>query len=150
MEKNILYLYLERVSCGDKSYLKRLCRQISDKVVFVPVEDSSEEEGTLQKIKVTLCQSRSFLSGKAIPVFTNKELFAEWATVRGHTRGVIQVLCGDLCIALGKSGTIQIDPGKAYSVKIPADDFELISREAENEICALEEEFKSYPSLSEA
>ncbi|NMC63847.1 MAG: SseB family protein [SAR324 cluster bacterium] len=118
MENSILYLYLKRVASGDRSYLKRLCQKIADKVVYVPVQDEIDSGDQTGLVKLKVPCVRKPLRKSSVPVFTTPEHFALWCQANGHTTGSVSILCSDLCLALDNGSTVHINPNSDLSVEL--------------------------------
>lgn len=131
MQKTILSLYQRKVARGDRSYLKRLCRQISDKHVFVPVINTVEVVGKQSLVRVKVPSASTGLFKSSIPVFTSREYMRVWIEDRGNNNGFISICCADLCSALDKRTSIEIDPNTENAVRIGPRHFDLFSTESE-------------------
>ena len=111
MRKSLLNLYMQKVAEGDRSYVDRLCKQLSDRLVFAPVV-SSPASAPGAKAKSTFSVLRiSEGSRSLVPIFTSEKRFKEWGEKKGHGGGSISLLGGDFCAALGAETWLSIDPG---------------------------------------
>lgn len=119
MEKRTpLYLYLEKMKQGDKTFVAKLCQQLSDRLIYVPTLSGPEgrkSQGTALKVKAV----RLDIEGKSrIPIFTTEKIYRTWAEKFGEPTEYISLLGGDFCGALGPTTWLVIDPGADHSVEL--------------------------------
>jgi hypothetical protein len=103
-------LYMQKVSEGDRSYVDRLCKQLSDRLVFAPVVSSPASAGGAKKATFSVLRL-SEADRLLVPIFTSEKRFKEWGQKREHGGGSISLLGGDFCAALGTDTWVSIDPG---------------------------------------
>lgn len=118
MRKSLLNMYMQKVAEGDRSYVDRLCKQLSDRLIFAPVV-SAPPAAAGAKSKSTFSVLRiSEASRSLVPIFTSEKRFKEWGEKRGHGGGSISLLGGDFCAALGADTWVTIDPGFDESLEL--------------------------------
>ncbi|MBN8550402.1 MAG: SseB family protein [Deltaproteobacteria bacterium] len=118
MRKSLLNLYLQKVAEGDRSYVDRLCKQLSDRLIFAPVV-SSPASASGARAKSTFSVLRITEGARSlVPIFTSEKRFKEWGEKRSHGGGSISLLGGDFCAALGADTWVTIDPGFEENLEI--------------------------------
>ena len=122
MEKRTpLYLYLEKLKSGDQTFLPKLCQQLSDRLVYVPIIAGPEGRKTVNRaltVKVVKIKSGDH---ELIPIFTTERGYRFWAEKFEDRTEYISLLGGDFCGALSPETWISIDPGAEHSVEIDPD-----------------------------
>lgn len=97
---------------GDTLYLERLCYQLSDSVIYLPVSSLSEDEERTKVLPIVWTQKEAH----SIPVFTQYRFFDEWQNQKSLA---ISLKGGDLCAALTEECSVTIDPGTEHAVVLP-------------------------------
>jgi hypothetical protein len=117
MDKSLLNLYLEKYAAGNEAYEDRLCTQLAERLVYVPVVEESSITGTKGGVKVKILR----VVGKGVqlvPVFTSEARFNDWAARSGHKTGSISLLGADLCTSISKDSWLGVDAGSKSAVKL--------------------------------
>ncbi len=112
MQKSLLDIYLKKVANGDTLYLERLCYQLSDSVIYLPVSSLSEDEQHTTVLPIVWSNQEK----QSIPVFTQYRFFDEWQNQKSLA---ISLKGGDLCAALTEECSVAIDPGTEHAVVLP-------------------------------
>lgn len=118
MRKSLLTMYMQKVAEGDRSYVDRLCKQLSDRLVFAPVVSApAAAPGSKSKSTFSVLRMNE-ASRSLVPIFTSEKRFKEWGEKRKHGGGSISLLGGDFCAALGTDTWVIIDPGFDDSLEL--------------------------------
>lgn len=117
MQRSLLELYMSKVAGGELSFLERLCLQLMDRLVFIPVLDM-HREGTTASVDAVRITINNTLY---VPTFTSERRFAEWRTTQEEECQSISLLGGDLCAALERGIGVVVDPGAQNSVRLQPD-----------------------------
>lgn len=119
MQRSQLSLYIKKYKEGDVSYTERLCSQLADRLVFVPVPEAgivTDPQSLRTKVKVIRVTDER---GKAVPVFTSSERFHKWSLSGAGRVESVSLLGGDFCATLDTHTSLLLDEGSDESVKIP-------------------------------
>lgn len=145
MQKSLIELYLARVSEGDTSFLERLYTQLTDRLIYVPVEDMQDTGGTSKIQVIKLHEGEAVF----VPVFTSEARLEKWS--QAHPGGVdsISLFAGDLCAVLEQGVGMHIDPESERPVRLGPESIlritELVQKEVEAEAAAAEEPMPAAP-----
>lgn len=117
MQKSLLNIYLQKVAQGDQSALENLCKRLAERLLIVPtVKGRSGEKGDLE-VKVSVVRLQE-AHRTVVPVFTSERTFSDWCVSEKQQCDSISLLGADMCMALGVSSWIVIDPGAAHSAEL--------------------------------
>ena len=106
--------YLAKVAGGDRSYLDRLCRKLSDREVFVAVRS----DGVIGADAARFTLAFLINGNKSLlPVFTTKIGFKKWSGAPSATKP-LAMLCGEVCAALPEKTGIIINPDSKDTVEL--------------------------------
>lgn len=115
MAKSLLNLYIQRVSSGDDSYVKRLLFQVAERLIYVPISEETEKEtAEVSVIVVTIKEAHRLI----VPIFTTEKLLVDWCRRYEHTGESIAVFGADLGAALPEDAWVVINPGSDQSVEL--------------------------------
>lgn len=117
-QKSLLNLYLQKVAEGDESYADRLCAQLCDRLLYVPVAPTEKKAGSETKLTfnvVTIAEAHRSL----VPIFTTEEAYKAWVGASQHKGASISLLGADFCAALSGDSWVQVDPGTERKVELP-------------------------------
>jgi hypothetical protein len=104
---------MSKVALGDKSYLERLCLQIAERILCIPVVSENETSGAAMKVEVLKIEQE----GRILhPAFTSFNRFQDWLKSTGRQHENIEMLGVDFCSVLDLDAWLWIDPGYEYSV----------------------------------
>jgi len=125
MKKSLLTLYIEKVAEGDVSFVDRLCAQLADRLIYVPIK----KEGSAPKSRQVSFEVLKLNEGEKIlvPVFTSEHFLTNWCQAQGLDAELISLLGADFCLALGDGSWLLIDPGAGATVELPPDDVRKIA-----------------------
>lgn len=114
MERNVLNLFLQKVSQGDASYLDRLCKRLADRLIYVPlIEENSGGSKTSTTLKVFHLEKNGCT---VVPAFSSERKFQAWRKNQKDNFSCEALLGADLCLALGNSAGLLVDPSSDYEV----------------------------------
>lgn len=115
MSKNRLDLYLSRVAAGDKEFVDRLCQQLADRMLIVPLVSERNDAGEATKVVVMRVEK----DGNSLVLgFTNAQRYQSWCERRGETPENLEMLGSDFCSALDLDAWLWIDPGSEHSLSL--------------------------------
>lgn len=142
MDKSLLSFFLDKVANGEKGYEENLCRQLADRLVYVPIlaEETFDSAGSSGGVKVEVLRLKDG-DFTLVPVFSTDFRFTEWAQKNNHSSGSICLLAGDLCRTLGPEAWVVVDTGYPTSVKLEPRLVKRVSEVAEKEPVAEEDGF---------
>lgn len=116
MQRTQLYIYLEKVAQGDQSYNAKLCQQLADRLIYVPIlERSTSQPNSPGKLKVRAVRLKESGSEQVL-LFTTERLYKSWAVTFPEKTSFISLLGGDFCAALQREVSVVVDAGTACSV----------------------------------
>jgi len=121
MQRTPLYSYLEKVAAGDASYRSKLCQQLADRLIYVPIlERQSSRAAVPGQLKV---QVVTLVDGDRdqVLLFTTEKLYKSWAVTFPQRTSFISLLGGDFCAALRRGTSVAVDVGTGYSVVLDED-----------------------------
>ncbi|MCB0338523.1 MAG: SseB family protein [Bdellovibrionales bacterium] len=130
MKHSKIDLFLQKVSEGDTEYIEKLCRQLAERLVFIPVykrENSSLNiNDSSPEVSVPLPNSEEKFRvfrikephRRIVPVFTSQKRFKEWSSKQNEELTSISVLGGDICLTLEDKTWLHVDPGNESSVEL--------------------------------
>ena len=110
--RSTLTLYLDRVADGDENYRSKLCKNLVDRLLHIPLDTSddayNESKGAGVKIKVM----RQKYAGKVVvPVFTDENMFKTWKAEQKKDLDTVALMGGDLCKVLPDGLWLLVDWG---------------------------------------
>jgi len=114
MQKSLLEIYIAKVAAGEKSFVDKLCAQLTDRLCYIPaIQVDSESNHTRIQVARIERHGQSF-----VPLFTHERTFKTWAA--GHSEKVepVSLLGGDLCAVLGLGRGVILDPGSDPSAEL--------------------------------
>lgn len=118
-QKSNLDLYLQKAAAGDEKYIERLCKQIADRLLIVPIApgDGAKRSGSNKEevIKVYRVQEAHRVS---VPVFTSKDRFENWCKKVGHPGNSFSLLGADLCLSLGAKCWLDLDSAHESAIQL--------------------------------
>ncbi|NDC36474.1 MAG: hypothetical protein EBZ48_00290 [Proteobacteria bacterium] len=116
MQRSPLYSFLEKVASGDDTYRLKLCQQLADRLIYVPIlERASGEPSSPGQFKVRVVRTADS-EGEQVLLFTTEKLYKGWATTFPEKTSFISLLGGDFCAALKSTTCVVVDSGTAHSV----------------------------------
>lgn len=119
MERSIINLYLSKVKDGDASFYDKLCTQLADRLLYIPVLDDRSVRTEADDSKTSVRVLSSVLDGKSmIAVFTSGQRYRNWESMHGTNGHFIQMLGGEFCLTLGDQTWLIVDDGARNSLQI--------------------------------
>lgn len=114
MQRTPLYLFLEKMAQGEEGVAPKLCQQLADRLIYVPIlPGSSGGSGGSMTVQVVRTDEQD---QQRVPVFTTEKPYKAWAAGRSDKTKFISLLGGDFCAALSGHTSVVIDPGAVHSV----------------------------------
>jgi hypothetical protein len=115
MNKSPIEIFISKVASGEHSYMERLCAQLADRLVYVPLAAPVRNQGSKTTITAfTMHQGNR----SVVPVFTSESKFKNWCFEEGHNDASFSVLGADLCAVLDSTSWIVLDPLDSVSVEL--------------------------------
>lgn len=115
MRKNsLIEFYLQKVSDGDANFVGKLCRQLANRLLYVPVLNSDSHDGH-ETFNVIVNREDDRVS---VPAFTTKEKFDLWCVRSDKSLEFIDILGADLCASLGEATWLLVDPSFGTGVEL--------------------------------
>lgn len=112
MHKSLLGLYIQRVAAGDQSFVDRLISQLSERLLFIPIEQRTADGC---RIKVTIVQEAY---RTLIPAFTSEAMFEAWCRSHNRSTDKVALLGADLSVALTGSSWLWVNPGSDSPIEL--------------------------------
>lgn len=107
MRRSLINLYLQKVSSGDESYLDRLCQQLADRLVYIPVVDDTAAASSAPEVQIQALRIQEE-HRSIVPVFTTAEQFDLWRKEEQRAEEPMALFGADLCAALDGKAWIRI------------------------------------------
>lgn len=128
MRASKIELYLEKVSAGDGSYMERLCQQLADRLLLVPIHKQNHDVVYAGGSSSAARQEEKFklfclVKGKTtvMPVFTTQDQFKNWCAAHNYDLDFLSLLGADVCMAVANTMWIVIDPHSRRPVELTPD-----------------------------
>lgn len=138
--RSTLTLYLDRVAEGDETYRQKLCKNLADRTLYVPLDGSDDAFNEQRDLGITIKVKQMKYAGKqVVPVFTDQRLYKEWETRTAHKTDSVALMGADLCAVLPFGLWLLLDHGGESEVLLDMDAVESIAAVGDQ---ALREEFK--------
>lgn len=118
MQRTPLYSYLEKVAAGDDTFRARLCQQLADRLIYVPIFERQPGEFAAPgqfKVRVVRIVQEDV---EKVLLFTTEKLYKSWASTFSQKTSFISLLGGDFCAALQRGTSVAVDIGTAHAVTL--------------------------------
>lgn len=117
MRRSLINLYLQKVSAGDESYIDRLCQQLADRLVYIPVVDDSVASSGAAEVQIQAMHIQEE-HRSIVPVFTTAEQFDLWRKEQQRAEEPMALFGADLCAALDGKAWIRIHGSSEKPVEL--------------------------------
>ena len=107
MRRSLINLYLQKVASGEESYIDRLCQQLADRLVYIPVVDDSVANSGAAEVQIQALRIQEE-HRSIVPVFTTAEQFDLWRKEEQRAEEPMALFGADLCAALDGKAWIRI------------------------------------------
>lgn len=115
--RSTLTLYLDRVADGDESYRMKLCKNLVDRLLYIPLAPEAEPESKKKSDAVTIRVFEMKYAGKpVVPIFTDEMMFNDWLESQSKPVESVTLMGADLCKVLPESLWLLVDYGSESEV----------------------------------
>ena len=133
MQKNLLHLFLKRVSENDPEATRQVPQKLAERLMYVPVLAPAQSSGNGSVIiKLQARKVKKPNAEETFLCFSNQRFFKEWASSNAHgQQDVVSILLGDFCTAVLESeenSYLTVDMGVDHSVTFAPHELRPISK----------------------
>ncbi|MCO6432387.1 MAG: SseB family protein [Deltaproteobacteria bacterium] len=119
MQRNVLELYLTKVSSGDKQYVEKLCQRLAERLLWVPVltiDEVSKDGAPVQRVELVTVR----IEGTPfVPIFTTEAKLTQWLSLHHPSASALSIMGRDLCKQLDPDLSLLINEGSQNMVELP-------------------------------
>lgn len=115
MQKSALQLLIEKASQGDEGSLQKLSTKLCDRLVFVPIAESTQMNESQVKISNIIVREGE---RKILPVFLTTQSLNRWMSLVELAGEGMSLYCSDILKALGPNYWIMLEAGSPSWVEI--------------------------------
>lgn len=132
MQKNLLHIFLKRVSENDPEATRQVPQKLAERLMYVPIVSSDQSSTDSSVIKLKARKITKPDKDETFICFSNQRFFKEWASTNSHgQQDVVSILLGDFCTAVletEENAKLTVDLGVDHSVTFAPHELRPISK----------------------
>lgn len=132
MQKNLLHIFLKRVSENDPEATRQVPQKLAERLMYVPIVANEQSSTDSSVIKLKARKITKPDKDETFICFSNQRFFKEWASTNSHgQQDVVSILLGDFCTAVletEEDAKLTVDLGVDHSVTFSPHELRPISK----------------------